>query len=407
MLVIEKHVKVKGPVKSRVKTNRKPYYISLRDEKIKRLGKSKDIEWFHTYEAAQARADEINNAQRTGGVVVKHQAGTVAAAIELYCSWVQGRVDDKKITHKHGVNCKFNATDFAAKIGSIQCSDLTVDQCQAAVESFGVSHKTKKEKLTALKQVLDMAIRQSWCVTNIARVVKLEEARYAISENEVFDNDVKRIDMTDVKAVMKIALAYDSHNHAPAQGRAIAHGWCYGLAVAFAFQTGLRFGEQAALRWRSIDLDRGRVEVSTAMRLSDYNIAMIGLPKTSKARRVVKIGKTLVALLRAWKLRSNYSADDDFVFPNPSGAMEKRSDKWRRCILHRACDDAGVKRISWHHMRHVYASVLLDQFGDNWLKIADRMGHENANFTRKQYGHWIDKIEDEDEEGDMMDSAYA
>ena len=405
MLFIEKHVKVKGPVKSRVKTNRKPFYISLRDEKIKRLGKNKGVEWFATQEAAQARADEINNAQRTGGVVVKHQAGTVAAAIELYCAWVQSRVDDKKITYQHGLNCKTNASDFAAKIGSIPCSELTVDQCQTAVESFDLSHKTKKEKLTALKQVLDMAIRQSWCVGNMARSVKLEVARYAITEDEVFDGEVKRIDMADVKAVMDVALAYDGRNRNP--GSAFSDGWCYGLAVAFAFQTGLRFGEQAALRWRSIKLDRGRVEVSTAMRLTDCNMTAIGLPKTSKARRVVKIGKTLVALLRAWKLRSNYSSDDELVFPNPTGTMEKKSDKWRRNVLHRACDVAGVERFSWHHMRHVYASVLLDQFGDNWLKIADRMGHENANFTRKQYGHWIDKIEDEDEESDLMDAAYA
>jgi integrase len=39
------------------------------------------------------------------------------------------------------------------------------------------------------------------------------------------------------------------------------------------------------------------------------------------------------------------------------------------------------------------ASVMIDQLGANWAEVAESMGHTNANFTRKQYGHYI--VDDE------------
>ena len=36
---------------------------------------------------------------------------------------------------------------------------------------------------------------------------------------------------------------------------------------------------------------------------------------------------------------------------------------------------------------------MIDQLGANWAEVAESMGHTNANFTRKQYGHYI--VDDE------------
>ena len=44
-------------------------------------------------------------------------------------------------------------------------------------------------------------------------------------------------------------------------------------------------------------------------------------------------------------------------------------------------------------LRHAFASNLIDQLGANWAEVAESMGHTNANFTRKQYGHYIEDDE--------------
>ena len=60
--------------------------------------------------------------------------------------------------------------------------------------------------------------------------------------------------------------------------------------------------------------------------------------------------------------------------------------------------------MTWHRCRHFYASLLLANYGNDWNKIADRMGHAKADFTRSQYGHWIESDEDDDadEIGDAL-----
>jgi len=43
----------------------------------------------------------------------------------------------------------------------------------------------------------------------------------------------------------------------------------------------------------------------------------------------------------------------------------------------------------WGDLRHAFASNLIDRLGENWAEVAESMGHASADFTRKQYGHYI------------------
>ena len=161
------------------------------------------------------------------------------------------------------------------------------------------------------------------------------------------------------------------------------------LLITTARVTGLRAGEQAALRWPELDLDRGVLSVKYSRKKG----GKIGKPKTKAGVRQIELAPDLVAALRLWKdMQPAKEAANGFVFANEAGNMHLDNTSWRKRILHAACDKAGVERIRWHDLRHFFASVLIYELQESELVIASVMGHKNAAFTREQYGHWLDDV---------------
>ena len=388
-------IKVKGPVKSRKSKGWASYYISTRHSKISKVNGKGEVIWFHTLAEAQAKADELNAAQHTGGVVTRAAAGTLKATVDIYVKQIDDRVTDGSMVHKCGQNYKKAAADWCAWLGA---TTKACDVEPAHIKSFIIDNykkhreKTWSDKLKILVVMLDIARDQKWTANdNAARAVKLFKKTQK-TEQEAIDGNIARFDMAAIRDLITQAHDLDRGNNA----------WCDGLAVSFAFQTGLRFGEQAALRWSAIDFDKSRVRVFTAQRATDCGNE-IGQTKTTKSRRVVGLSRRLLQELRAWKLRSPFSADDDFVFPTRQGSSQSCSSNWRKRVLHPLCDAVGIDRLRWHDARHFYASVLLASIGRDWGRIADLMGHTSSDFTRKQYGHWIDI--DEDDDADVVGDA--
>ena len=176
----------------------------------------------------------------------------------------------------------------------------------------------------------------------------------------------------------------------PATIRAIiAHASpTYRLAIMFAAGTGLRAGEQRALRWVNVDLDAQRVHVSEAVKRGPSGLE-VGAPKSAAGVRTVPIGGALLVALQEWKLaQPDGQRGGDLVFPSRTGNFADGGN-WRNRGLAAACHAAGVERIRWHDLRHYYASQLLDKFGDNLHAVASIMGHEDIATTRGIYGHWL------------------
>jgi integrase len=371
----------------------KCFWISTRDSKVAKLSGKGEVLWFHTLTEAQAKADELNAAQHTGGVVTRAEAGTLQATVDIYVTQIDERVADGSMVYKCSLNYKKAAADWCSWLGAnTKACDITPDDIKVALKATGLAHKTKKEKLNTLRDVLEIARSQKWTANdNAAKAVKLIKATRK-TEQEAIDGDIKQFDMDAIRDLITKAHKLDRGNTA----------WCDGLAASFALQTGLRFGEQAALRWSAIDFDKSRVRVYTAQRVIEFGNE-IGQGKTEKSRRVVGLSRQLLQELRAWKLRSPFSADDDFVFPTRQGSSQRCSSNWRKRILHPMCDAVGIARLRWHDARHFYASVLLASIGRDWGRIADLMGHTSSDFTRKQYGHWIDT--DEDDDADVVGDA--
>ena len=391
-------IKVKGPVKSRKSKGWASYYISTRHSKISKVNGKGEVIWFHTLAEAQAKADELNAAQHTGGVVTRGEAGTLQATVDLFIDATKKRVAKRTMGEKCKKNYVKAATDWLDWLcADTKTCDITPNDINAALDATTLSHKTKKEKLATLQDLLDVARDQKWTSNdNVAKAVTLLQPHH-VTEEEAIEEDIDAFDMDAMRKLINKAHARDKVNHKNG-------AWSEGLALSFALQTGLRFGEQAALRWSAVDFDKRTVRVLTALRDAPDGGKEIGQTKTKKGKRVVQLSKPLVAELRAWKMRSPFSSDQDFVFPTRAGRFQSSSNNWRNRVLHPLCDAVGIDRITWHHCRHFYASLLLANYGNDWNKIADRMGHAKADFTRSQYGHWIESDEDDDtdEIGDAL-----
>ncbi len=76
--------------------------------------------------------------------------------------------------------------------------------------------------------------------------------------------------------------------------------------------------------------------------------------------------------------------------------------------ISQACSDAGVQHVTWHELRHHYASMLLKKFGqeDLWT-VANLMGHENTLITQDTYGHWLADEEEEIALANTIDDIFA
>ena len=193
--------------------------------------------------------------------------------------------------------------------------------------------------------------------------------------------------------------------------------WCYGVLIAFYAYTGVQPAEALGLSWRNVNLDQKYVHIIFTRRpcldenddiywdtLEVKNVKSDGtLPKRV---RKIPIVPELHDLLLSWKLASPYSRGDDYVFPLKDGEPQNGTDHvrgqyWKdfeenfRAEYNERVNPANrtSNAICLDDFRHYYATLLLIQFGDEWHTLADLMGHESTDFTRKQYARTYEELQ--------------
>lgn len=138
---------------------------------------------------------------------------------------------------------------------------------------------------------------------------------------------------------------------------------------------GLRLGEALGLQWQDVDLLKGNLEI-----LRSYSITLgeYGPTKNGKGR-IVPLSKDLeLALIK----RYNYlgSALQDPVF-TCSGVNPK---------LRRACTKAKVPSITFHALRHTFATLALES-GQSIKTVSETLGHSQVSTTINQYWNLLNK----------------
>lgn len=287
--------------------------------------------------------------------------------------------------------------------------DLTVRELRAShFETFraarlraGLSPQTVNKLLTTAAAVLKLAERRDLIDRNPARVVERcrRQVREIAIDDETRDGDDGAVDPATVLSPEQVGKLLQ---HAPA-GLYRAYLWTAAL-------TGARPGELTGLTWADIDLERRMIRirrtVSWARERGAKGPARAGFypPKTKAGRRDIPIPAELVLQLRGWKAACP-ATDLGLVFPGDNGKPKHRS-----TITHKgmkpALTAAKLPHVKLYSLRHSYASILILKREPD-TSIAKKMGHADANMTRRVYAHWFEGVETGavDEIGAMIGAA--
>ena len=174
------------------------------------------------------------------------------------------------------------------------------------------------------------------------------------------------------------------------------------LAAFVAAQTGMRQGEQRALTWNDVNFDVRVIEVNKG--IDRYrNVAET---KTEKSNRRLRFPPVVVKALQEEYMRQGKPPKEDLIWMDTRGLSLNPSMFIKK--ITRAAAAAGVPRITWHELRHYFASAQLALKGgtkDGIWKVSNQLGHSDTTITTKTYGHWLDDYSEDPEETAREDQA--
>lgn len=244
-------------------------------------------------------------------------------------------------------------------------------------EQARLAPKTISNMNLCLHKALDHAVKEGILLSNPASAVNLPRGPKA--QIEILTRDEQAM------------LVRASYNHR------------YGVFIRLVLVTGLRLGELLGLRWVDIDLRSNMLNIrQTLNRLNKMGLTddydgprteiVIQPPKSQNSLRSIPLLPAVVKDLLAWRgqqeadKRDNPSqyVDSGMVVTNPLGGyIEPRTfkDYYEQTLAR-----AGLRRFTFHALRHTFASRALEQ-GMDIKTLSILLGHYSVSFTLDTYTH--------------------
>ena len=162
------------------------------------------------------------------------------------------------------------------------------------------------------------------------------------------------------------------------------------LAVLLAMLCSLRLGEVGALKYSAVDWGTGTIAVSRALKYTPATGSFIDEPKTDAGDRVITLPPSMIRILRDAMWQDVMEEQDDpekwkgagWIVHSRHGARANKDtpSKWFR----KFADAHGYQGLTFHGLRHVHATVLLQHHVD-LQSVSVRMGHSDPSVTLRAY----------------------
>ena len=248
----------------------------------------------------------------------------------------------------------------ARRIDGARCCALSPPQCCRAVLSDGTIRAVHR----LFRTVLQDAVSEDGILgENVARNLRLNY-RYR-PKFEPWSTDEARLFLRSVR----------THR--------------LGALFTAALLLGLRRGEALGLAWRDVDLDQGVLQVRQALQRAGGQLRL-GPVKSDGSARFVAIPAPCVTALRdrrdsqseeRWRSGPRWT-ETGLVFTTLHGAPIQPANVNK--LFGTLCDQAGVRRIRFHDLRHSCATLLYE-LGVPIENIQDILGHSSPVITKVLY----------------------
>ena len=225
--------------------------------------------------------------------------------------------------------------------------------------------------------------RHNKMVKFLRRIFRFEFTGEKMGKNPMTGIKIIKIAKKEVDPMSPIErdriLAYIQQNHEP---RVYAY-------FLFAFYTGLRPGEQVALKWSDIDWENNHVRVERALSRGE-----IKTTKTGNIRDVFLWPEAHEALniMKLFAPQDKRTTDPKlcFIFQNPrknkpwtDGQAQARY--WKPVFV-----ATGIRYRTQYHTRHTFATWLLMEGADKSY-LRKQLGHEHdSTMLEKHYTTWLE-----------------
>ncbi len=236
------------------------------------------------------------------------------------------------------------------RFGETRLCDLTRFELQAHLNELAkkYSKSVVQRARTWLKAAIEEAIDQDFLVKNPARKLEMPVTR----------KTCKRY--LSSEEVQKLLMSLEGRDR---------------LIARMLIVCALRPGELFALRWRSVQ--QGRLKIEEAV----YR-GKVGPTKTEGSAAFVAIPESLQKELEFWREKCRYPGDDQIVFPSRRGGPLESHNYLRR-VLKSKGKEAGIEDITFQALRRTFATQV---HGIGTVKDAQtQLRHSNATTTMNVY----------------------
>lgn len=336
---------------------------------------------------ALALQAELRSAKARGEKTTAPSKRLFEDVAERYFEWKAPRLRSNTVKEYRFALDKIHIPEFEGR----KIASITTDDISGLLYKLDARFKpsTVQTYLRPLYGVLKYAVKEKLIPFNPAtqlteddRPHRPDDAEADISEHYIWsDEKMKALVAAAERRAMQPTARYD-----------------YSPLLRTTLQTGLRESEVLGLRWRDIDLTEGELHVrwQWVRGATDYTAL-----KTKAARRTIPLAPDLVQYLREYKIRCDYSQDEHPVFATRKTKNPKKLDRGGKPLQHRNVTgrglepvrkDAGIEDVSFHDLRHGYASKLIWE-GISSTELARLLGHKSAKMTEEIYVHEYNRVQ--------------
>ena len=279
------------------------------------------------------------------------------ADILRVCDWfVESRINNRKVKEQpcSKLFTRFNVKELHGKI-------------IIAIRNKWPALSTRKQKKVRIEKFINYTIYKGW---SFASPLSVKGASHMLNIN-VKNRCRSYLEITteELKELYTVGLKGE-----PLFNKAIFY---------LGANTGVRQSEIRALKWKNVDFQNKEIYIEEAIG-NGYEKKKT---KTAKGTRYIPIDDNSVKLLQQLKLQTVNCSENDIVFSGKK--REVLSKEFFRDLFRRAVERTDMRHVTWASLRHYFASQVVNNLGQAWNEVADLMGHESADFTRRQYAFTV------------------